>query len=223
MATWEQTRVNKENNKTVNVFNQIDYIICQTSQKNILMNARSYSGTQVNSDHRLVVARMRTEPYHLHKIRKQKTSRPINTARLHDPEIRTNYEQNIKKQFQDLQNKQHEHVQQKWNEAVSTLTKTAEEIIGMKNTVNNNNNRTHDDEIDKMSNEQKKLRLLISSCIDVEKVQNMRTDRNILFKEIKKKTLENREGEIDKMVREIDKIQDEAKMFKAVKTLSLCT
>ena len=59
------TRVNKENNKTVNVFNQIDYIICQTSQKNILMNARSYSGTQVNSDHRLVVTRTRTEPYHL--------------------------------------------------------------------------------------------------------------------------------------------------------------
>ena len=80
MTTWEQTRVTKENNKTANVFNQIDYIICQTSQKNILMNARSYPGTQVNSDHRLVVTRMRTEPYHLHKIRKQKTSRPINSS-----------------------------------------------------------------------------------------------------------------------------------------------
>ena len=125
-----------------------------------------------------------------------------------------------KSSFKTSKINNNESVQQKWNEAVSTLTKTAEEIIGMKNTVNNNNNRTHDDEIDKMSNAQKKLRLLISSCIDVEKVQNMRTDRNILLKEIEKKTLENREVEIDKMVREIDKIQDEAKMFKAVKTLS---
>ena len=37
----------------------IDFIICHQSQQSLLLDARSYAGTVLNSDHRLVVSRIR--------------------------------------------------------------------------------------------------------------------------------------------------------------------
>ena len=159
ITTWEQTRINKDNNQTTKVFNQIDYILCQQSQKSALLNARSYSGTEVNSDHRLVITRMKIAPYHLHRLKKQKVSPPINTPRLQESEAREHYEQVVKEKYDNLQNVQHTNTQQRRDEAVSTIIETAEEVLGLKTTVNNNNNRINDEEIAKMSQEQKKLRL----------------------------------------------------------------
>ena len=220
ITTWKQTRINKDNNQTTKVFNQIDYILCQQSQKSALLNARSYSGTEVNSDHRLVITRMKIAPYHLHRLKKQKVSPPINTPRLQESEAREHYEQVVKEKFDNLQNVQHTNTQQRWDEAVSTIIETAEEVLGLKTTVNNNNNKIDDEEIAKMSQEQKKLRLLISSCHDTEKIQKMRNEGNRLLKKIRKKTTMNRGREIDEKIKEIDELHDESKMFRAVKALN---
>ena len=56
------TRINKDNGSVTKVYNQIDYIICQTNKKHILQNARSYAGTQVNSDHRMTTYSNRNQP-----------------------------------------------------------------------------------------------------------------------------------------------------------------
>ena len=37
----------------------IDFITCCQSQKSLLLDARSYAGTVLNSEHRLVVSRVR--------------------------------------------------------------------------------------------------------------------------------------------------------------------
>ena len=48
----------------------------------------------------------------------------------------------------------------------------------------------------------------------------MRNKRNRMIKTIKKKVLANKEKATDEAVKEIDNLQDEAKMFKAVKVLN---
>ena len=51
-TTWEQQRINKKTNKVVTIYNQIDYVIMNEAHKHTLVDARSYSGTNVDSDHR---------------------------------------------------------------------------------------------------------------------------------------------------------------------------
>ncbi|GFO26877.1 craniofacial development protein 2-like [Plakobranchus ocellatus] len=46
ITTWVGSRKNNEN-KTVYVYNQIDYIICRQGQKHLITNAQSYGGTKV--------------------------------------------------------------------------------------------------------------------------------------------------------------------------------
>ena len=56
ITTWSQQRTDTGAVNTI--FNQIDYIICDQKHKHILTDARSYSGTETHSDHRLVVTRI---------------------------------------------------------------------------------------------------------------------------------------------------------------------
>ena len=74
--------------------------------------------------------------------------------------------------------------------------------------------------IETMSQEQKNLRLLLSSCHDTERIKEIKNERNQILKEIQKKTKANREKEIDEKVKYIDNLRDESKMFKAVKMLN---
>lgn len=70
------------NNKTVKVFNQIDYIICRAVQKSIPQNARSYAGTEANSHHRLVVTKMGIENFYIYKKNKVKSDAHTDTDTL---------------------------------------------------------------------------------------------------------------------------------------------
>ena len=58
ITTWSQNKINLVTNKMVTIFNQIDYIIVNERNRQILRDARSYSGTETTSDHRLVVTRI---------------------------------------------------------------------------------------------------------------------------------------------------------------------
>ncbi|XP_029654556.1 craniofacial development protein 2-like [Octopus sinensis] len=57
-TTWTGTRRNK-NGEYVNIYNQIDYIICRQEEKHRLLDARSYGGALTLSDHKAIVARLR--------------------------------------------------------------------------------------------------------------------------------------------------------------------
>ena len=58
ITTWSQRRTNPLTKQNVWNYNQIDYIILNQKNKQVLTNARSYGGTEILSDHRLVVARI---------------------------------------------------------------------------------------------------------------------------------------------------------------------
>ena len=61
-AAWHKTtrqgqRRDVATNQVIPIYNMIDYVACCQSHKSLLQDARSYAGTKLTSDHRLVVAR----------------------------------------------------------------------------------------------------------------------------------------------------------------------
>ena len=92
ITTWQQSRKDKRTNKIKMIYNQIDYIIVSQKQKHALLDARSYNGTEVFSDHRMVVTTMRSEWFILCKKStsrsKEKTSNRLNVEMLNDIEVR---------------------------------------------------------------------------------------------------------------------------------------
>ena len=63
MTTWQQQRKDKQTNTMKTIYNQIDFIIVSQKHRHALNDSRSYSvsATELFSDHRIVVTRMRSE------------------------------------------------------------------------------------------------------------------------------------------------------------------
>ena len=91
ITTWENTRINKNNGSVTKVYNQIDYIISQTNKKHILRNTWSYAGTQVNSDHILIITKLKTGNYNLFKPKPTTKRKPINASRFSEPGVKEQY------------------------------------------------------------------------------------------------------------------------------------
>ena len=153
ITTWENTRINKNNGSVTKVYNQIDYVICQTNKKHILRNARSYAGTQVNSDHRLVITKLKTANYNLLEPKPTTKHKPINTSRFSEPGVKEQYKTLVKEQLHTIEIEQFEENQQKWDKIVNSLVECGEQTLGFKTSTKNN--ITSDIEIEKLSNEQK--------------------------------------------------------------------
>ena len=51
ITTWSQQRKDKDTNTIKTIYNQIDYILCDYKYKHILIDSRTYSGTETHSDH----------------------------------------------------------------------------------------------------------------------------------------------------------------------------
>ena len=63
MTTWQQTRINKDNGKVLQLRKVIDFIMIQKQYKHLLQNVRTYQGTLTYSDHRILVTTMQIDWY----------------------------------------------------------------------------------------------------------------------------------------------------------------
>ena len=67
----------------------------------MFQNARSYSGTSVNSDHRLLKTKMTTEWWKMKRLKQEKKAR-IDINRIsNEKEIRAMYKQNLQTRMED--------------------------------------------------------------------------------------------------------------------------
>ena len=198
------------------IYNQIDYIICPTSKKHCLIDARSFSNTLTDSDHRLVTCEMVVD---LHRLYKQKVSHKkkiYNCSMLiNDKEKKEECQKAVETKINQLDNKEIE-----WKVVQSKICEAAESTIGYNRPQNNNNNRLEDREVEKLSIRQKELKLKINNCKDMEKVRTMKTERNKILHQIQKKLQKLKEKCLDEKIKEIDETKDSAKMFKSVNMLS---
>ena len=60
-TTWVGQRRDPHTKKIIPIYNLIDYIICHRRYKHLATNARSYGGTIVTSDHKLVITTFELE------------------------------------------------------------------------------------------------------------------------------------------------------------------
>ena len=74
---------------------QIDYILCSEKIKHTLINARSFSGTETSSDHRLVIYKLQIEKYNIFKNIKQNTQQDLQHLPAYKLEEAKNYQQEL--------------------------------------------------------------------------------------------------------------------------------
>ena len=208
ITTWQNTRT--VNGSYMMIYNQIDYIICSTSKKHCLIDARSFSNTLTDSDHRLVICEMEVD---LHRLYKQKVSHKnkiYNCSMLvNDKEKKEEYQKAVETKINQLDNKEIE-----WKVVQSKICEAAESTIGYNRPQNNNNNRLEDREVEKLSIRQKELKLKINNCKDMEKVRTMKAKRNKILHQIQKKLRKLKENCLDEKIKEIDETKDSAKCLK---------
>ena len=61
IATWSKSVINSNTSKVHHIYNQVDYIIMGKDKIQSMADARSYPGTETNSDHRIVVTRFQVQ------------------------------------------------------------------------------------------------------------------------------------------------------------------
>ena len=210
ITTWEF--VKKVNNKVIHIYNQIDYIICPRNRKHVLVNARSYGGTQVNSDHHIVICTLRIEPFKLFRKSKSTNKTPFNcTPLIKDENVQTKYKNEIEKELQQCKSND-------WRTIKEIITNSAQNHLGYVKKVGPNR-RIHDQIIQEMSEKQKQLRLNLSQCNNITMYKALKKKRNKILHEIKHRLEQNKEQELNLKVSQLDHIEDASKMYKSVKIL----
>ena len=57
-TTWQGQYRDATNGTIVPIYNTIDFVFCRLSHKSLLTDSRAYSGTLLDSDHRLLIAQL---------------------------------------------------------------------------------------------------------------------------------------------------------------------
>ena len=99
----------------------------------------------------------------------------------------------------------------------SVIKNTAETQVGYEK--RENSKYISDSEIEKMSKEQKDLRLLIQKCQNHEQIKQLRKSRKKILKQISYKINDAREKLAEDLLGEVENAKDDTKMFKAAKAL----
>ena len=57
-TTWQGQRRDAATGQVVPIYNVIDFVICRQTHKRLLVDSRTYAGTLLDSDHRLLTAKV---------------------------------------------------------------------------------------------------------------------------------------------------------------------
>jgi len=156
---------------------QIEYLILKKEHQTFVNDARSYSGIETFTDHRLVKAKINIKWY---KTKAQKTTPKLSLEKLRDEEYRKKYQSKIKGNIEEV--KQATTVQEKWTCTVKVCKKATEEVVGTHDRVRKNEN----EEIKKLSEEERRLTDNINSTRNKRKRERIQ-ERNKIMRELHKK------------------------------------
>lgn len=217
-TTWQGSRRDLTSGKLVNIYNQIDYIFVPFSQVNLVTNARSYSGTTTNSDHRLVVTTTAILPNYKRAFGNKVQAKQVkyNTHLLSsDEKVRENYALQLDERVANVTTGTTSF--DMWCQIRSEIMTTAKETIG---TVEKKTRTPHCLVLDQLSAQQKQLRLQAECTPNPETKQLLKKRRNKILVRIKEQIRSLEEREIDKRTSEIERLKDNAQMFAAVRELT---
>ena len=195
--------------------NQIDYIIVKNQHKRLVEDSRSYSGTDTNSDHKMVLTKLKLDWW---KIKtRSKTSCKVDIDKFNEEQKVIQYKNeltiNIGKNIQNGNIS----VDNKWDNIVKLCKETGKSVLG--NRKPKNVNKFENQEIQDLSKTQKQLKLKIESTQDATKRREMKKERNQTLNKLKREVKAAEDKHYEKELEEIEKSNDYMKSYKAVKYL----
>ena len=173
-------------------------------------DARSFSGIETFTDHRLVKAKINIKWYQMQNTKK---TPKLNLDKLRDTEYRQKYKKIVEVKLEKGKTR---NVQERWTNIAETCVKAAEEVVGRKQSEKKSGNK----EIEELSQKQKSIRNDMNATNTKKGKEKLHKQRNKALKEIHSKLKEEEEKKIREMVEEIEKYKDDSrKMFQAIKQL----
>ncbi|KAL6469074.1 hypothetical protein MHYP_G00225980 [Metynnis hypsauchen] len=219
MGSYGYIKDSRNPQKSRPVFNQIDYILCQQKVTSLLHNAWAYAGTDLYSDHKLVVTRLCIDNIHLvyrHKPSKSQTRINVELLCIN---------QGIQQAYQDTL----EETLAGWEESdnpnealkclLDSMRKSALNTAGVTTGKSIRSIRqTSDPTVVDLSKQQKRLRLIINQQGSMDCL-NLRKERNRILRKLSKRLREISIQNADTIAQEIATTDDCRKMFLATKRL----
>ena len=189
------------------VYSVIDFIFIHQKLKKFLKDSNTYRGTLTQSDHNLLIVQIKSpKPYQCWTYQSKNYSKKPN--------------------FQDLI------TQQAYTKSIETSQATSlEEIfISIKQVLNTcfkksskktPSNRYEDHELHTLADKQKNLKNLIENSTEIDKINNLKTQRNKIKTQIKNRCLELYNNELEKKLKIIETLDYNRQMHAAIKELSI--
>ena len=208
ITTWESKR--QINDKCLTIYNQIDFILCKQDMKRNLRNSRSYAGTRVHSDHRIVIAKydIRKFRVYLAKNQRKNQARRFDCSKLaNDDSVRKENQKVLDNKLDGIEN---------WDDAVVAVQKAAEEVVGY---VQKMGKVKSDSEMERLSLQQISLRLKIKQAQKHEKTLFLKKKRELIVRKMAQRKKHQKENELDGLVEEANSAEKSAKMFAAIRAL----
>ena len=197
LYTWKSPQDTQDNT----VRNQIDYIAINSRFKNSVLNAKTYPGCDINSDHNPVVITMQVK---LKKIQKPKTTNKISWNTTNRTQLEQ-YEKHVEVQLESKSKCEQRdgiegNIETMWTNLKNVITETAEIKIGKTNRKQKNqwmtqeilelmnerrknkNNKTLYKELNKKIDKlivNAKEKWLLERCKEVEDLQTKHKDREL--------------------------------------------
>ena len=215
ITTWQGQYKDPSTNKIHPIYNQIDYILTHYRNKHSLTDARSYAGTLVSSDHRIVITSTDLNQHRNTRRSKPEINVKLDTEKLQDPNIKHTFQKECNKLL-ELNSAQSVTPKEKQTMITNIINDAARKTLP---TVEGPPRCIPCPKIKELSEEQKRLRLLISNCDNQNKKADLKHQRNKIQHQIRHCALENASKRIDKIAEDIETTPVGHKTFKAIKVM----
>ena len=147
---WQGACRDAATDRLLKIYNVIDYIVCCQPQKALLRDSRSYFGTTLESNHRLVVACIDASRLFSCWGRTTRTSRKTiryatdryATDRFADPEIRARYRTKVQQRLAGTIPSA-TYVQDRWNAISEVICSSAADTISAVPNTNTTKRQEH--------------------------------------------------------------------------------
>ena len=198
----------------------LDYILCQNRHRSLFTDARSYSGTTLTSDHRLVTGNIRIT---WHKIKRK---RVVGTGKFNLETLKHRkdiYQQDLKENLSALRDTYEGSPQMLWNKTKEEINKAAIKVGDA--TTLAKARKTPNPILEELLQKQITQRLAINDgrLKSPQQLEDLRKERNTTLRKIEKIRTQEEESKLNSIIEDINNTHESAQMFKAIKALNSTT
>ncbi|XP_029657696.1 craniofacial development protein 2-like [Octopus sinensis] len=218
-STWTGRRRGEDRNY-VPVYNQIDYIVCRQKDTWLLQDSRSYGGSVVDSDHKIVIGRFNLKKlYVLDKTNRQfphKSDRYLTEKLASSLSTRNLYKSSIDESLKNMESGLMPSAA--WKVMSANIHSAANKYVGKQPKNTHSIGLCHPDAL-ALSVVQKELKLRTENTKDMDTKLALKGRRAAIQKQIKTLNLQYGRDILASRLGELETLKDNARTFMALRLL----